>query len=303
MTDLSTQSGFAAGGSNQIAAMFASYGDALDARDALMAAGIDRSHIEILDRTATEEDTSFKYERNEEGFWTALKHLFVPEEEGHLYAEGLHRGHAIVVVRCAPGEQDRVISLLEARNPVDVEAQGTEWRTGGWTGSYAGAGTFAGAGTTPAPLPTATSPRPSTTAASGAREEVIPVYEEQLRVGKREVGRGSVRVHSYVVETPVQEQVQLREERVEVERRPVDRPATVGDVGADAFRERTIEVTATAEEAVIAKETRVKEEIVVRKDEEERTQTVSDTVRRTEVEVEDNRTSAAPPVPQSPRRP
>ncbi|MBV9825177.1 MAG: YsnF/AvaK domain-containing protein [Alphaproteobacteria bacterium] len=282
--------------------MFTTYGGALDARDALVAAGIDRSRIEILDRTATEDDTSFKYERNEEGFWTALKHLFVPEEEGHLYAEGLHRGHAIVVVRCAPGEQDRVISLLEARNPVDVEAQGTEWRTGGWSGSYAGAGTFAGAGTTtPAPLPTATSPSPTTMAASGAREEVIPVYEEQLRVGKREVGRGSVRVHSYVVETPVQEQVQLREERVEVERRPVDRPATVSDVGADAFRERTIEVTATAEEAVIAKEARVKEEIVVRKDEEERTETVSDTVRRTEVEVEDNRTSASPPA--APRRP
>jgi len=302
MSDLTTQAGVAAGGSNQIAAMFTTYGGALDARDALVAAGIDRSRIEILDRTATEDDTSFKYERNEEGFWTALKHLFVPEEEGHLYAEGLHRGHAIVVVRCAPGEQDRVISLLEARNPVDVEAQGTEWRTGGWSGSYAGAGTFAGAGTTtPAPLPTATSPSPTTMAASGAREEVIPVYEEQLRVGKREVGRGSVRVHSYVVETPVQEQVQLREERVEVERRPVDRPATVSDVGADAFRERTIEVTATAEEAVIAKEARVKEEIVVRKDEEERTETVSDTVRRTEVEVEDNRTSASPPA--APRRP
>ncbi|MBV8399223.1 MAG: YsnF/AvaK domain-containing protein, partial [Acetobacteraceae bacterium] len=124
----------------------------------------------------------------------------------------------------------------------------------------------------------------------------IPVYEEQLRVGKREVGRGSVRVRSYVVEQPVHEQVQLREERVHVERRPVDRPADIAGT-AEPFRERTIEVTATAEEAVIAKEARVKEEIVVGKDTQERTETVSDTVRRTEVEVEDDRARKPAPTP------
>ncbi len=62
----------------------------------------------------------------------------------------------------------------------------------------------------------------------------------------------------------------------------------------EPFRERTIEVTATAEEAVIAKDARVKEEIVVSKDAEERTETVSDTVRRTEVEIDDR---AAAPTP------
>ena len=141
--------------------------------------------------------------------------------------------------------------------------------------------------------------------AGRGQEEVIPVYDEQLRVGKREVDRGSVRVRSYVVETPVQEQVTLHDERVTVERRPVDRLATTADVGAGAFRERTIEVTGTAEEAVVAKETRVKEEIVVRKEEKERTQTVSDTVRHTEVEVEDDRESAtsAPLPKETPRRP
>ena len=61
---------------------------------------------------------------------------------------------------------------------------------------------------------------------------------------------------------------------------------------AEPFRERTIEVTATAEEAVVAKEARVKEEIVVGKDTEERTETVSDTVRRTEVEIDDERATA-----------
>ncbi len=112
---------------------------------------------------------------------------------------------------------------------------------------------------------------------------MIPIVEEQLSVGKREVERGGVRVRSYVVETPVEESVTLRDETVNVERRAVNRPA---DVTADAFRERTIELTETDEEAVVAKTARVVEEVVVSKDVTERTEHVSDTVRRTEVDVE-----------------
>src|SRR5215208_368041 len=110
--------------------------------------------------------------------------------------------------------------------------------------------------------------------------------EEELKVGKREVSHGRVRVRSYVVETPVNEQVNLRQENVQVERRPANR--AVG--GADnLFRERTIEAEERAEEAVVSKEARVTEELVVKKDVGERTETVSDKVRRTEVEVEDER--------------
>jgi len=127
------------------------------------------------------------------------------------------------------------------------------------------------------------------TAAIGAVEgdEYIPIAEERLTVGKRAVRGGRVRVRSYVVETPVEEQVALRQEHVDVERRTVNRPVTAADEAL--FQERTIEASETSEEAVVAKEARVKEELVVRKDAEERVQTVSDTVRRTEVEVEDER--------------
>jgi len=131
------------------------------------------------------------------------------------------------------------------------------------------------------------------------REEVIPVTEERLAVGKREVERGRVRVRSYVVETPVEETVKLRDETVHVERRPVNRDVT--DIPADAFRERTIEVTETDEEAVVAKTARVVEEVVVRKDVTEEARTVRDTVRRTEVEIEDDRTDVAGKRPVSDR--
>jgi uncharacterized protein (TIGR02271 family) len=116
---------------------------------------------------------------------------------------------------------------------------------------------------------------------------VIPIVEEQLRVGKRLVNRGRVRVRTYVVETPVEETVTLRDESVSVERRPVTRE--LADVPADAFREREIEVTETDEEAVVSKQARVVEEVVVRKDVATDNRVVRDTVRRTEVEIEDER--------------
>jgi uncharacterized protein (TIGR02271 family) len=115
-------------------------------------------------------------------------------------------------------------------------------------------------------------------------DERIPLAEEKLRVGKRVAQQGRVRIRSYVVETPVSETVHLRDERVEVERRPVDRPLSGNE--ADPFREREIEATETREEPVIAKDVRVREELVMHKSTEERDETVRDTVRRTEVKEE-----------------
>ena len=93
--------------------------------------------------------------------------------------------------------------------------------------------------------------------------EKIALVEERLTVGKRTVAGGSVRVRSYVLETPVEEQVSLRDETVSIERRAADRPVTGAD-GA-AFRDRTIEATETDQEAVVAKTARVTGELVMRK--------------------------------------
>jgi uncharacterized protein (TIGR02271 family) len=131
----------------------------------------------------------------------------------------------------------------------------------------------------------------------GTGEERIPIAEERLKVGKRQVVEGRVRIRSYVVETPVTESVRLREERVDIERRPVDRPLTGAE--ADPFREREIEATEMREEPVVTKETRVREELVLHKSAEERDETVRDTVRRTEVREERDGDSdpAAPRTP------
>jgi len=128
-------------------------------------------------------------------------------------------------------------------------------------------------------------------------EEVVPVVEEQLRVGKRDAERGRVRVRSYVQERPVTENVTLRQEHVNVERRSVDRPLTGAD---EAFRDRTIEATEHTEEAVVSKEARVVEEVIINKESTQHEETVRDTVRRQDVEVEDTRTGTATPTPRKP---
>ena len=112
----------------------------------------------------------------------------------------------------------------------------------------------------------------------------IPVVQEQLKVGKREVQRGGVRVFSRVVETPVNESIGLREEHVNVQRRAVDEPISTTD--ATAFKEQSIEMRETAEEAVVEKSARVVEEVMVNKEVTQREQQIHDTVRHTEVEVE-----------------
>jgi uncharacterized protein (TIGR02271 family) len=116
---------------------------------------------------------------------------------------------------------------------------------------------------------------------SGGTEEVIPLAEENLEIGKRSVDRGTTRVRRYVVERPVEREVTLHGERVTIEhRKPVE-----SSVPGHAFEERTVEVHETEEVPVVAKIARVVEEVAVRREETERTETVRDTVRREEVEV------------------
>lgn len=183
-------------------------------------------------------------------------------EDRHIYREATKRGGFLLTVNVDDAQADRVHQFLDGTNPVDLDERERQMKAAGFAA--------------PAPVPLAAP-------ASASGEQVIPIVEEQLRVGKRQVDRGGVRVRAYTVETPVHDAVTLRQERVDVERRAVDSP--VADAEA-LFREQTVEMTETAEEAVVGKEARVVEEVLVRKDVGERVETVRDTVRHTEVEVE-----------------
>jgi len=240
----------------------------------------------------------------------------VPDDDARAYAEGVRRGHTLVAVKCDDGEVDWVVDILDDDDILDLDERQEAWRSAGWSDFGSGTRDIDRATTAGAASPglmsgqggmrddsrlTAESRTMSEDRTQlrgsdmGRGDEVIPVAEEELHVGKREVSHGRVRIRSHVIERPVQEQVSLSEERVQVERRPAAGSMNAGTLGNDdnLFRERTIEVEERGEEAVVSKEARVVEEVVVRKEADQRTETVSDTVRRTEVEVDDERTDAA----------
>ena len=243
------------------------------------------------------------------GLVGALAGAGIDEADAHIYAEGIRRGGTLVTVRAEEAQADRVIDILDDEGTVNLDDREATWREEGWDGRYAPdqhlgrtvTGTARNVETGSVGAPTTAANRPTvpglaTTARTGPvgtdREERIPIAEERLNVSKREVNQGRVRVRSYVVETPAQEQVNLRQEHVSVERRPVDRPVTGKE---NLFQERTIEATEKGEQAVVSKQARVKEELVVKKDVDQRTEKVSDTVRRTEVKVDDERGKARKP--------
>lgn len=114
----------------------------------------------------------------------------------------------------------------------------------------------------------------------------IPLAEEQLDVHTRDVERGRVHVHKDVVTEEQSVDVPLREEEVRVERHDVRSGEYSGDVAPDAFQEQDIEIPIRGEEAEVTKRARVREEVDISKDVTERTERVSDTVRREEVHVD-----------------
>lgn len=233
-------------------------------KNELVAAGYDHDHITLYDR----------HGKDEPGLWEDIKSAFgfSDEEDQYLYAEAARRGAVAVALNIKDDDEpsmQRAIPIMQRHGLIDLEKQSAQWRQQGWTG-------YQGRATT-----TSTGKVVGKRRAEG--KEVIPVVQEELQVGKRAVHQGGVRVYSRVTERPVQEQVQLREEHVQVERRPVDRPISDAD---RAFEERTIEASETVEKPVVSKQARVVEEVVVNKDVQHRTETVKDTVRRTDVQVE-----------------
>lgn len=121
--------------------------------------------------------------------------------------------------------------------------------------------------------------------AGGSQQESVPIVEEQVSIGKRRVLRGGVRVTSVVSERPVEETVRLTEEKVAVDRQRTDRKLSPQEAEA-AFEPRTLELTETAEEAVISKEARVVGEVSLAKTTTQREENVQATARRTDVKVE-----------------
>lgn len=268
--------------STTITALFDSRSDAEAAKERLKSARVDADHVRLHDKSSVGYNDKAYSTHQDRGVWDSIKNAFLPDEDRHTYEEGVRRGGVLLTADVDDDCVDEAVRALEDANSVDVDDRSKQWRSSGWDYPADGATALGGLGS-------ADTDRTSDAyidrgTRTGEQEEVIPVVEEQLVVGKRDVSRGGVRVRSYVTETPVHEQVRLRNERVNVERRSVDQPLSAA--GADAFRERTIEMSASGEEAVVGKTARVVEEVVVSKTADERVEEIDDTVRRTDVEID-----------------
>jgi uncharacterized protein (TIGR02271 family) len=207
----------------------------------------------------------------------------VPRPEAEAYSESVRRGSTLVTVHAPDEMSDDVVSIMNRHDVIDIDERAGQYQQAGWNRFDETAAPL-----TREQIEAERASRASVATTSQTQtaqgETVLPVVEEELQVGKRQVQRGGARVHTRVIETPVEEQVRLRDENIHVERRSVDRPVTGAD--ADLFKEKSIEMTETDEEAVVAKSAHVIEEVVIGKTVDERVETVRDTVRRTDVDVE-----------------
>ena len=253
-------------------ALFDDRADAEAVQDRLEQLGIIEIDHDVDSHESAGFDRNAYSDHGSPGLWASKRGLAPPDEDRHLYEEALRRGGFLLTVNVDDAQAARVHEVLEASDAIDMSERERKLRASGFA---------------PAAAP------PVSPVAPAEAGGVIPIVEERLRIGKRQLDRGGVRVRSYVVETPVDEQVSLRDEHVDVERRAVNTP--VADT-ADLFQERSMEMTETAEQLVVGKEARVVEEITLHKDSVEHVETVNESVRHTEVEVENI-------PPEAPRRP
>ena len=123
----------------------------------------------------------------------------------------------------------------------------------------------------------------ATTTGQPVEQASVKLTEEQLKVGKREVVAGGVRLRKIIRTETVNQPVELRREELVIERVPANEATGRAQ---HEFQQREIYVPLRREEAVIQKEARVREEVRVRKDARTEKQTVSDQVRKEDVEIE-----------------
>lgn len=212
----------------------------------------------------------------------ALSRYGVSDEESRFYSEGVRRGGSIIIARVHDNDVDRAVDIMARHNPVRFEDRKEEYLT-----DYdAGAEAY-----------TSDQITENRDRYADQSKQRLQEIEEHLKIGKREVVRGGVRVHQYVESDVEEETLRLRDETVSVDRQSVNRTLTADEADA-AFEEKTVELVERDEEAVVEKEAVVTGEVTVGKDVNVREETVGGEVRRTRVEVEnvaDEQFTAAEP--------
>src|SRR5579884_672014 len=267
---------------HNLVAFYQSFSDAERVRDRLISEGFPATDVRLSEPLAATTAEGPAGEAGRPGFFGWLFGGDIPERERGLYEAHLREHRAAVSVWVMDDRlYQRALEVMEECNPIDIDDQLEADRV------------------LPGQRMSAGEPAAGRSVEEG--EQVIPVVKEELSVGKRMTER-RYRVKTYVVERPVEEQITLRDERVEIEHRPISGAAAAARAGTIP-EQREIDVIERHEEPVVAKRTRADEEVVVRKEVSERPETVRDTVRETKVDVEKEPVANETPASQAPRTP
>jgi uncharacterized protein (TIGR02271 family) len=207
----------------------------------------------------------------EPGLWHRLFGSDIEQHEAEVYGKAVETGGVVLTVRAADPDVPKAIGILNQHNVVDVQDRAVQ------AGLLSKAEAIPVAAAVAAAMPA----KPLTSDVS--KEQVLRLAEEQLEVGKKLVEQGTTRIRRFVTEKPVEAKVTLHEEHAQVVRRAVSDPSYVQDID---WSDQTVEVLETAEQAVVSKSSHIAEEVVVGKTGSDHVETIKDTVRRQQVEVE-----------------
>lgn len=289
--------------SSTVVGIFEYTSEAQEAQKYLLANGFSSDNVDIkTSSTTTGTDytaDTHKKDDSSDGIGNFFRNLFGDDDDDlDRYTEAGRKGTILTVHARTADEAEKAARILDNYGAVDIDEDTTKSSYGDSTlatgstlstdAAYIDPTLSTGltdnssvsTGLTDSTLSTGTTVGDNVTGTGS-----IPVIKEELLVGKREVQTGGVRLKSRIIHRPVEESIRLREEFVSVERTSVDRLATEADF--TTFKEGTIEVVEHAEVPVVSKEARVVEEVSLVKDVDEREEIISDTVRSTQVEVED----------------
>ena len=275
-----------------VVGLFDNRSDAQAAMQDLVAGGFIQEDIDLSNRSSTSggagstgitgSGTTDTYDDSGEGIGDRISNFFNSlfgddETTASNYTNAASDADAILTVQVDSEERARQAQeILDRHDAIDVDERSSQYGQGS---------NFAGATNTTGTTGTADYADTNTGTNATSETRTIPVVEENLNVGKREVERGGARIRSRIVERPVEATVRLREEHVVVNRRPVNRE--ISDADLQNFQPGEMELTERAEVPVVGKEARVVEEVEIGKNVTEREETVRDTVRRTEVDVDE----------------
>lgn len=250
-----------------VVGIFDEIGDAREAMNELVEKGFVKEDVDISQGRVSDKTAAAVADDDNTDIGDSISNFFNylfgdDDARAQSYTDIARRANAVLTVQADSSERaEEASDILDNHNAIDVGRRAAQYKQAAATDGR------------------------NEDDARVEGKETIPVVEENIEVGKKTVETGGVRIRSQIVEKPIEESVRLREEHVIVDRHPVNREVTDADI--DNLREGEIEITERAEKAVVGKQARVVEEIEVGKEVSEREETIRDTVRKTDVDVEE----------------